>query len=126
MAWEVPQYSRRQVDKAGRFLITHTDEPNIAYFHKWDHELAIINNCRSSHGYPLQAMKMTFLNRARKVHRRALVAQRLKRLSSIALKLEQNEYMKLSQMQDTGGCRAVLANVRQVADLVDIYASSIT
>ncbi len=71
-------------------------------------------------------MKMTLLNRARKVHRRALVAQRLKRLSSIALKLEQNEYMKLSQMQDIGGCRAVLANVRQVADLVDIYASSIT
>lgn len=41
--------------------------------------------------------------RAKKVDRDVIVAQRIKRLSSIQLKLERNPNMKLSQMQDLGG-----------------------
>ena len=56
----------------------------------------------------------------------AIIAQRLKRLRSIAVKLsaERNMNMKLSQMQDIGGCRAVLPTVRDVEKLVALYETS--
>jgi hypothetical protein len=52
---------------------------------------------------------------------KALIAQRMKRRPSIEVKLLHNPHMKLSQMQDIGGCRAVLANVKEVVQLVKVY-----
>lgn len=54
----------------------------------------------------------------------ALVAQRLKRLESIQAKLMRFETMNLSQMQDIGGCRAVLRDVSSVYDVDRSYARS--
>jgi ppGpp synthetase/RelA/SpoT-type nucleotidyltranferase len=42
--------------------------------------------------------------RAKRVSNVAIVAQRLKRFESIASKLVREPNMKLSQMQDLGGC----------------------
>jgi ppGpp synthetase/RelA/SpoT-type nucleotidyltranferase len=69
---------------------------------------------------------MTLRTRAKKVAQGAIIAQRLKRLKSIAAKLsdERNMHMKLSQMQDIGGCRAVLPTVRDVEKLAAIYEVS--
>jgi hypothetical protein len=64
---------------------------------------------------------MTLLNRARQVDEKALVAQRLKRFPSIYKKLGDNPNMKLSQMQDIGGCRAILASVEHVDKVVSGY-----
>ena len=50
-----------------------------------------------------------------------LVAQRTKRLNSIGLKLDREPRMKLSQMQDIGGCRAVVKSVVAVRRLHDFY-----
>ena len=88
---------------------------------EWDQALAIINNWRSSHGYPLYMMRKTLLRRARRVDKNALVAQRLKRLDSIAPKLRRFDQMQLSKMQDIGGCRAILDDMRQVKDLAKVY-----
>ncbi len=129
MAWTKPQYKRGDVDRAGDFLV---NEPSIAsgfaerddtegYIEQADRAYTIINNWRSSHSYPLQAIKMTLLIRAKRVDSQAIMAQRIKRLSSIEAKLSRNENMKLSQMQDLGGCRAVLITSRRVSELVDIY-----
>jgi len=49
------------------------------------------------------------------------VAQRIKRLPSIRHKLERMSTMNLSQMQDIGGCRAVLSSVDAVQNLVQYY-----
>jgi hypothetical protein len=49
------------------------------------------------------------------------VAQRIKRLPSIRHKLDRFGGMKLSQMQDIGGCRAVLSSVDSVREVVDFY-----
>src|SRR6266436_5212128 len=87
-------------------------------------EFAVIGNWRSSHSYPLQCMKMTLKNRAKEIDQNALIAQRLKRVTSIASKLERFPNMKLSQMQDIGGCRAVVSSVRRVHDLVEVYEES--
>jgi len=56
----------------------------------------VINNWRACHSYPLQAIKMTLLTRAKQIHSEALIAQRLKRLPSIAIKLKDNPNMHLS------------------------------
>ena len=67
------------------------------------------------------SVKMTLLKRAKNIHSKALIAQRLKRLSSISIKLKDNPHMDLSQMQDIGGCRCVLPTVDHVDALVDLY-----
>lgn len=119
MAWTKPRFTRGQVDKAGEVLLAGTSD--ILYPADWDESLHIINNWRSSHSYPLQSLKMAVLGRAKRVDERAIVAQRLKRLSSIAVKLKRKSNMRLSQMQDLGGCRAIVKSVRHLDELVKIY-----
>ena len=83
--------------------------------------LAVVNNWRSSHAFPLNTFQMNLRRRARGVDDEALIAQRMKRLSSIDAKLERYQGMKLSRMQDLGGCRAVLKSVPKIRELVDTY-----
>ena len=125
MTWTEPKYSRSQVNRAGQFLAEKADRSGAASPEEWDRALAIINNWRSSHGYPLSAIRKTLSDRAHQVDKNALVAQRLKRLDSIALKLRRFDHMQLARMQDIGGCRAILSNARQVAELAEIYFSRI-
>lgn len=69
----------------------------------------------------LQALKMAALSRARRVDPKAIIAQRLKRLSSISVKLKRNTKMRLSQMQDLGGCRAIVRTPKQLDALIRMY-----
>lgn len=66
-------------------------------------------------------MQMNLRQRARRVDDEALIAQRLKRESSIVRKLERFDRMRLTQMQDIGGCRAVLRTIEQVDRLFNMY-----
>lgn len=118
MAWTSPQHARNEVNNAGDCLIA---DDQVEWIAQRDQMLAIINNWRSSHSFPLQSFKMTLLGRAKRVDRKAIVAQRLKRLSSIQAKLRRFPDMRLSQMQDIGGCRAVVANIWRVERLVKLY-----
>lgn len=129
MAWVRPQYKRGEIDRAGQFLV---DESSVAqqyaenediegYLYQAEREYEIINNWRSSHSYPLQIIKMSLLTRAKRVDNQTIVAQRIKRLSSIKSKLDRNPNMKLSQMQDLGGCRAIIGTPRRVFVVVDLY-----
>lgn len=110
------KYTKGQIDRAGQDLVT---------LPKWSWEreaaIAIVDNWRSCHAYPLQVVKMTLKRRAQKIDKNALISQRQKRRPSIELKLRQNPTMKLTQMQDIGGCRAVLSTARQVERLVKRY-----
>lgn len=129
MPWVKPQFTRGEVDRAGDFLLneksisqTYFENDDIdGFIEESDRAYAIINNWRSSHSYPLQIIKMTLKNRARSIDTGAIVAQRIKRLSSIESKLNRNQKMKLSRMQDLGGCRAVLGTTRRVMDLAKAY-----
>lgn len=124
MAWTKPQYTRGQVDGAGRVLAPPGDEVQLVSDKQWDDALYVIGNWRAAHAYPLLAMRMTLTKRARQIDERAIVAQRLKRLSSIQLKLLRNKNMALSQMQDIGGCRAVMRNVIRVDKLVERFSQA--
>lgn len=134
MAWVERQYKRGTIDRAGEFLATESlvatqyaeNDDVEGYLYQAEREYAVINNWRSCHSYPLQVIKMALLKRARRIDTQAIVAQRIKRLSSIESKLKRNPNMKLSQMQDLGGCRAVLGTPRRVFELVDIYEKAAT
>jgi ppGpp synthetase/RelA/SpoT-type nucleotidyltranferase len=117
--WAKPGYSRSQVDKAGDRLAKGQCSPQ---------ELAaaveVMNNWRASHSYPLNTFQMTLRNRAKAIYEHANVVQRLKRATSIEGKLKLIPGMKLSRMQDIGGCRAIVTSVPLVDRLAEKYKSS--
>jgi hypothetical protein len=115
MGWAKPEFGKGEIDRAGEFLALESDDTGDDGVLEWDwlvkyqNAIAVVNNWRAIHGYPLQTMKMLLKNRAKKICRTAIVAQRLKRLASIKLKLRLSKaagrHPNLSQMQDIGGCR---------------------
>ena len=116
VSWTTPQYSRAQVDRAGAMLIDLS-----VSFREREEAWEIANNWRSSHSYPLNHFQVALRQKANQIDPSNLVAQRLKRRSSIELKLKDNSAMKLSQMQDLGGCRAIVATIAHVDKLVELY-----
>lgn len=114
MAWTQPLYRREQIREAGSVLVADLRSPE-------DHELslAITNNWRSAHGYPLNALQMNVRRIARKFDDDPIVAQRIKRLSSIVGKLKRLNWLTLDEMQDLGGCRAVMSSVDAVEKVRD-------
>jgi hypothetical protein len=116
MAWAKPLYSRTRVTNAGFEYIdpaTTPEEREIA--------LAVINNWRTSHHYPLNTLQIYLRRQARQYDDDPTVAQRIKRLPSIRHKLERFNGMELARMQDIGGCRAVLSSVAAVDELVGYF-----
>ena len=108
MPWTEPRFSRGEVDRAGDDLFGghgwqgHSD--TVSKIEAINHTFEVIGNWRSSHSYPLQWARMTLEQRAKKVCSHPLIVQRLKRLRSIGDKLRGTPAMKLSRMQDIGGC----------------------
>jgi ppGpp synthetase/RelA/SpoT-type nucleotidyltranferase len=119
MAWVHRANSKGEIDRAGRALVNlKVGDPAR------ERAIQVVDNWRSCHAYPLQIIKMTLKRRALRLDKKALIAQRLKRRPSIEIKLRDNPNMQLSQMQDIGGCRAVLHSVQQVKRLVRKYKKS--
>ena len=121
MQYPKPEYTAEEVNKAGKWLVQWTQGKFNEALADVDYPAhvvyAILDNWRASHAYPAQSFYVTLKLRARRVYERALVAQRIKRLPSISAKLCREAEMKLSQMQDIGGCRVVVKTIRQVREL---------
>jgi (p)ppGpp synthase/HD superfamily hydrolase len=117
--WVKREYGKGLIDRAGHLLVPwwkggpKPEELGRSYI--------IIQNWRTSHALPLNVFQAVLRSRAKRVEERVIVAQRLKRFSSIMAKLVREPSMKLSQMQDLGGCRAILSSVREVDDLYAMY-----
>jgi ppGpp synthetase/RelA/SpoT-type nucleotidyltranferase len=127
MGWTKCEYSKRDVDKAGRYLINPSLlDRNRIDFDKIDKSLKILNNWRSAHSFPLNTFQTRLRRLSKDVDGQSLVVQRLKRITSILSKLEreQTHTMNLSQMQDIGGCRSILSTVAKVRELENIYKRS--
>jgi hypothetical protein len=126
MAWAEPNYSVQEVNAAAKKLIELADKYGSPGWSDGDATLfnrcvMIINNWRACHGYPLNTFQNNLRRSAKKVDSSALIAQRTKRLISITNKLERQPSMKLTQMQDIGGCRAVVKSVLGVRRLDEFY-----
>ncbi|MDF3917482.1 RelA/SpoT domain-containing protein [Salinicola salarius] len=120
-AWELPVYSRTRVAKAGREVAKHLQaglgETTIDVKRALVDDIAVINNFRASHAFPLNTFQTALRAKSREIDPNAIVAQRLKRMPTIIDKLRRFPDMNLSRMQDIGGCRAVMASIESVYDL---------
>ena len=112
--WEVPQYSKSQINKAGKTIV----DPNASK-EDYDNAIKILNNWRASHAYPLQVI----CSNLRLRNPNAIVVQRLKRLESITGKIERFPDMSLYRMQDLGGCRVIVNDIEEKI-FYDKYCSS--
>lgn len=115
--WTEPRFERKDVDRAGR-LLRDTGSLSIEELN-WAFE--VMDNWRASHAFPLNTVQVGLRRRARAIDGSALVVQRLKRVQSILRKLERQPTMRLSQMQDLGGCRAIVRSVNAARRLKDTY-----
>ena len=72
----------------------------------------------------MNTMQMNLREKSKQIDSGSMVAQRIKRLSSIESKLRRFDWLSLSKMQDLGGCRAVVRSVNYADRLVDAYQNS--
>ncbi|WP_086478908.1 RelA/SpoT domain-containing protein [Oceanospirillum sanctuarii] len=106
------QYSKKAVQKAGEKLIIDDlakDNPE-----EYKKSMEILSNWRSSHVNSLKHMLNVLQIACEKIDRRHIVVARLKRTPSIISKLKRFEKMKLRNMQDIAGCRAILSSTKNV------------
>lgn len=111
------KYSKSKTDEAGDILRAKKTS-NLAKMEA----LGILSNWRASHSYPMHVFKMRLKRVSEKIDNNAITTQRLKRVPSIIKKLNRRysgkkATMKLTQMQDIAGCRAVLSNVELAEEL---------
>jgi hypothetical protein len=121
--WTQREYEKGQIDRAGTILVPWwegPDEPD-----ELGELYAIVQNWRTSHGLPLNVIQAGLRWRAKRVEQNVIVAQRLKRFSSLMNKLVREPTMKLTQMQDLGGCRAIVSNVNAVDRLFEMYRGGV-
>ena len=116
MKWKTVEYSRSQIDKAGKIIKDESAETEDIR----KAEL-IIDNWRGAHAFPLQVF---YMHLRRIVGNDAIVAQRLKRLDSIIKKLKRYDKMSLLRMQDLGGCRVIAPDIKRVYAIVEQYKCS--
>ena len=110
--WAAPVYSRERVNVAGAILVDAAASPVARR-----EALSVVHNWRAAHGLPLEVLQGRLSERTASLAGETLLAQRLKRLSSIEAKLRRARNMQLARMQDVGGCRAVLSTSEAVAAL---------
>lgn len=109
------QYSGKQVIRAGEQLLRgdiledktalHAALEVVSYW-RFSHETALDN--------ALSLLEITSLQ----IDKKAIFAKRLKRFISIFRKLHRFPEMKLKNMQDIGGCRAIVANPKKLLKIV--------
>lgn len=108
-------YSKKAVQRAGERLIIDnimTDQPQ-----EYQESMQILSNWRSSHVNALKHMVEIVHIACEKIDKKHIVVSRLKRTPSIISKLKRFDKMKLRNMQDIAGCRAILDSSKNVYKL---------
>ncbi len=116
--WKEVKYSKKQIDKAGETIIREdlSEEERR-------HCLEIIDNWRAAHAFPMNTFTINLKKKIEGVQG-PIVVQRLKRLDTIINKLVRHPHMKLSRMQDLGGCRVILPKIEDVYEMRDKIVKS--
>ena len=119
MTFAQPCYPNIEVRRAGENLVNGTaSEINSL------HAVEVMNNWRASHGYVLNTFQSTLRTKLSGVDKNAIVGQRLKRAPSVLAKLSRFSTMKLHQMQDIAGLRAIVESNAKLKRLHSNYVES--
>lgn len=105
--------SKTQVDKAGDVMREWWSAIDAPIGDSENAAIKIIWEYRQTFAYPMTKVSSNLRYYVAKHNSDAVfVAQRHKRLQRIVEKLERHPKMRMSQMQDVGGCRAVVNDQR--------------
>lgn len=112
---EQVRYSKKQVENAGKKLrrddlISNKDE--------FSEVMEILSFWRFCHEYPLEQAFKILQDEVGKEEKHPIYGKRLKRHISISTKLRRFDQMSLRNMQDIGGCRAVVQSIKKVRKIV--------
>jgi hypothetical protein len=124
MIFSEPRHSRETVNESGEYLVSVDSADKEPNYDKLNEAINIIDNWRTSHAFPLRTIRYGIERNAKRIVPNSITVQRLKRLFSIDLKLRKYRNLKLSEIQDIGGCRAVVNTVSEVQMVVDAYKNS--
>jgi len=110
------EYSNRDVSRVGEFLRgellwTERTEPEIR------EAFQIANSWRQAHAYPMHSLRRQLIWYMGHLGIEGVSAARLKRMPAIRRKLRRIG-LGLNQLQDIGGCRAILPQISDVDALV--------
>lgn len=109
--------SNNQIRKAGEVF----RNPNATEQER-DNAFDIMNRWRTLHNIPLNTFQATLRKRLKtNALKDAIVAQRLKRASTIIDKLGREPEMSLDRMHDIGGLRVILQSIEEVRRVEKIY-----
>ena len=117
---EPPSESKKAINRAGILIAdanTTRDQLNQAQ--------SLVDQFRAAHHWPMLTARVSLTERASKISPDALVVQRLKRMPSIVAKLRNGRVVKVSTMQDLGGCRAILPTLDDVQALRSLYEGQV-
>lgn len=108
-------FSGKQVIKAGeRFL----EDSILDDQQSFENAYEILSYWRFSHEHALDDCYKTAVETSKRHSKNSIFAKRLKRFSSIVLKLRRFPDMKLKNMQDIGGCRVIVSNQKKLYRIV--------
>jgi GTP pyrophosphokinase len=113
VATKQPRHSKTKVDQAGRALTRwiQKDEGEVT---EAAEALQVVRSWRARHAEPLALVTPGLRNWVDQESSQIVVGQRLKRMPQIIIKLGRFPSMRLTQMEDIGGCRAVLQDPAEV------------
>ena len=109
--------SNSQIRKAGEIF----RNPDATQQER-DNAFNSMNQWRVLHEVPLNTFQATLRTRLKHHHLKdVIVAQRLKRASTIIDKLSRESGMSLDRMHDIGGLRVILKSIEEVRKVEKIY-----
>lgn len=118
MIWKKVEYTKSEIDRAGQKVL------GIDISNEERKEcLKIIDNWRAAHAFPTNTFTINLKKNVKDIPG-AVVVQRLKRLDTILDKLERFPSMKLSRMQDLGGCRVIVPTNKDVYSVIEKLRNS--
>ncbi|ROU00826.1 (p)ppGpp synthetase [Marinobacter sp. R17] len=109
------KYSGKEVIRAGEIFLS---EESNASDDEMNRAMDILSYWRFSHEHPLERALDLLRKETLKKDKSAIFAKRLKRYPSIVAKLKRFQKMKLKNMQDIGGCRAIVSSQKKLYQIV--------
>jgi ppGpp synthetase/RelA/SpoT-type nucleotidyltranferase len=110
----IQKYSGKQVIKAGESLIANEIYEDKT---KFSEMMDILSYWRFTHEVPLEKALALVQSHAMRFDKSTICAKRLKRHISIVSKLRRLGGMKLKNMQDIGGCRVIVSNIKKLRQI---------
>jgi len=110
-------FSNSRADLAGKIIARRITSPAITH----QEAFIMVVKWRTFHAHALRDIANLLKERAVRIDPTVTTAQRLKRLESIRRKLVRSKTCALTQMQDIGGCRAVVETIGHVFQLKQLY-----